>query len=207
MVKVGLTGNYGMGKSSVARMFKDLGAVIIDSDDIVASLLNEEAIKVQVRRLLGDEAVDAKGYLDKKYIASKIFNNRILRRKLEVILHPLVFMKVESLICKIKGRNHVIIVEVPLLFEGTYQKHFNRTITVFADRKSVLSRLKKSGVSRKDALLRLQAQMDIRIKKRLADYCIDNSGARKQTEAQVRKIFQLLIAEDGRQLSKGQHRS
>jgi len=196
-----------MGKSSVARMFKDLGAVIIDSDDIVASLLNEEAIKVQVRRLLGDEAVDAKGYLDKKYIASKIFNNRILRRKLEVILHPLVFMKVESLICKIKGRNHVIIVEVPLLFEGTYQKHFNRTITVFADRKSVLSRLKKSGVSRKDALLRLQAQMDIRIKKRLADYCIDNSGARKQTEAQVRKIFQLLIAEDGRQLSKGQHRS
>jgi len=207
MVKVGLTGNYGMGKSSVARMFKDLGAVIIDSDDIVASLLNEEAIKVQVRRLLGDEAVDAKGYLDKKYIASKIFNNRILRRKLEVILHPLVFMKVESLICKIKGRNHVIIVEVPLLFEGTYQRHFNRTITVFADRKSVLSRLKKSGVSRKDALLRLQAQMDIRIKKRLADYCIDNSGARKQTEAQVRKIFQLLIAEDGRQLSKGQHRS
>ena len=196
-----------MGKSSVARMFKDLGAVTIDSDDIVASLLNEESVKGQIMRLFGNEAVDADGNLDKKYIAIKIFNNKSLRTELEVILHPLVFVEVDSLICKLKDRDRIIIVEVPLLFEGVYQKHFNRTITVYADRKTVLSRLKKSGVSRKDALLRLQAQMDIRTKKRLADYCIDNGGTRKQTEAQVRKILQLLIAEDRGQLSRGQRRS
>jgi len=195
-----------MGKSSVAGMFKDLGAVTINSDDIVASLLNEESIKGQILGLLGVDAVDADGNVDKKYVANKIFNNKTMRKKLEAILHPMVFMKVDSRVIKMRGRDRIIIIEVPLLFEGRYQSHFNRTITVFADRRTALSRLKKSGVSRKDALLRMQNQMDIRTKGRLADYCIDNSGTRRKTEAQVRKIFQLLSAENRKQLSKGQHR-
>jgi len=190
-----------MGKSSVAGMFKDLGAVTIDSDDIVASLLNEESIKGQIMGLLGVDTVDADGNLDKKYIANKIFNSKVLRNKLEAILHPLVFMRVEGLIRRVRGRNRIIIVEVPLLFEGRYHRQFSRTITIFADRKTALSRLKKSGISRKDALVRLRSQMDIRTKERLADYCIDNSGTRRQTAAQVRKIFQLLIAENRKQLS------
>ncbi len=207
MLKVGLTGNYGMGKSSVAKMFRDLGAATINSDDIVASLLNEESVKGKITGLLGVEAVDADGSLDKKFIANKIFNNKALRVQIEAILHPLVFIKLDTLIARLRGGKRIIIVEVPLLFEGEYQDHFNRTITVFADRKTVFSRLRKSGVLRKDALLRLQNQMDIRRKKQLADYCINNSGTRRQTEAQVRKISQLLIAENRRQLSRGQHRS
>jgi dephospho-CoA kinase len=167
----------------------------------VASLLNEESIKVQIMGLLGAGAVSADGNLDKKYIANKIFNNNELRKKLEAILHPMVFMKVECMIRRIRGRNRIIIVEVPLLFEGGYHRQFSRTITIFADRKTALSRLKKAGISRKDALVRLRSQMDIRTKERLADYYIDNSGTRRQTAAQVRKIFQLLIAENRKQLS------
>jgi dephospho-CoA kinase len=113
----------------------------------------------------------------------------------------MVFMKVEGMIRRIRGRNRIIIVEVPLLFEGGYHRQFSRTITIFADRKTALSRLKKEGISRKDALVRLRSQMDIRTKERLADYYIDNSGTRRQTAAQVRKIFQLLIAENRKQLS------
>ena len=205
MLKVGLTGNYGMGKSSVVGMFEDLGAVTIKSDDIVTSLLNKESIKGQIKGLLGVDALDETGDIDKRKVAIKIFNNRILRAKLEAILHPIVFMRVERIMKRIGGRNRIIIVEVPLLFEGGYQRQFDRTITVFAKRETALARLKKSGVLRKDALLRLQAQMDIRTKKRLADYRIDNSGTRKQTEAQVRKILQQLIAENSKQLSRGQH--
>ena len=194
-----------MGKSSVVGMFEDLGAVTIKSDDIVTSLLNKESIKGQIKGLLGVDALDETGDIDKRKVAIKIFNNRILRAKLEAILHPIVFMRVERIMKRIGGRNRIIIVEVPLLFEGGYQRQFDRTITVFAKRETALARLKKSGVLRKDALLRLQAQMDIRTKKRLADYRIDNSGTRKQTEAQVRKILQQLIAENSKQLSRGQH--
>ena len=206
-MKVGLTGNYGMGKSSVAAMFSRLGALTIDSDEIVASLLNEESVKGRIMGLLGVEALDPKGDLDKKYIAQRVFTNKALRKELEALIHPLVFHKVECLMKKVRDRNRIIIVEVPLLFEGGYQNRFDRTITVCADRKTALSRLRKSGISQKDALARLRNQMDIRTKKRLADYRIENSGTRRQTEAQVREIYSLLVAVNEQVVSKGQRRS
>lgn len=206
-MKVGLTGNYGMGKSSVAAMFSRLGALTIDSDEIVDSLLNEEPVKARIVGFLGVKALDPKGGLDKKYIAQRVFKNKALRKELEALIHPLVFHAVEYLMMKVRDRNRIIIVEVPLLFEGGYQNRFDRTITVYADRKTALSRLRKSGISREDALARLQNQMDIRTKKRLADYRIDNSGARRRTEAQVKEIFSLLINEKERAVSKGQRRS
>ena len=207
MMKVGLTGNYGMGKSSVAAMFSRLGALTIDSDEIVASLLNEESVKGRIMGLLGVKALDPKGSLDKKYIAQRVFTNKALRKELEALIHPLVFHTVECLMKKVRDRNRIIIVEVPLLFEGGYQNRFDRTITVCADRKTALSRLRKSGISQKDALARLRNQMDIRTKKRLADYRIENSGTRRQTEAQVRAIYSLLVNENERVVSKGQRRS
>jgi dephospho-CoA kinase len=207
MMKVALTGNYGMGKSSVAAMFSRLGALTIDSDEIVDSLLNEESVKGRIMGLLGVKALDPKGSLDKKYIAQRVFTNKALRKELEALIHPLVFHKVECLMKKVRDRNRIIIVEVPLLFEGGYQNRFDRTITVCADRKTALSRLRKSGISQKDALARLRNQMDIRTKKRLADYRIENSGTRRQTEAQVREIYSLLVNENERVVSKGQRRS
>jgi dephospho-CoA kinase len=207
MMKVGLTGNYGMGKSSVAAMFSRLGALTIDSDEIVASLLNEESVKGRIVGFLGVKALEPKGGLDKKYIAQRVFKNKALRKELEALIHPLVFHAVEYLMKKVRDRNRIIIVEVPLLFEGGYQNRFDRTITVYADRKTALSRLRKSGISREDALARLQNQMDIRTKKRLADYRIDNSGTRRRTEAQVKEIFSLMVNEKERVVSKGQRRS
>jgi len=94
--------------------------------------------------------------------------------------------------------NSVVIVEVPLLFEGGFQKRFDRTIAVYTSQKTALARLKKAGVPRKDALARLQAQMDIRQKKRLADYSIDNNGTKAQTMIQVRKVYKALIDEKAR---------
>lgn len=190
-----------MGKSSVADMFRELGAATIDSDDIVASLLDEKVVKGKIRGLFGIDVVDADGNLNKKNIANKIFKNKMLRNKLEVILHPLVLMRVDEQVKKVRNKDSIIIVEVPLLFEGGYHTRFNRTITVFADRKTALSRLKESGISRKDALLRMQSQMDIRTKKQRADYCIDNRGTRRQTQTQVKKIFQMLKTENRKKVS------
>jgi len=206
-MKVGLTGNYGMGKSSVAAMFSKLGAISIDSDEIVASLLNEESVKGRITGILGVKALNPEGTLDKKYIAQRVFKNKALRKELEALIHPLVLHRVDCLVKKVRGRNRIIIVEVPLLFEGGYQSRFDRTITVCADRQSALLRLRKSGISQEDALARLRNQMDIRTKKRLADYCIDNSGTRRQTEAQVREIYSLLVAVNEQVVSKGQRRS
>jgi dephospho-CoA kinase len=206
MLKVGLTGNYGMGKSSVTGMFKKLGAVTLDSDEIVAELLREEPVVAQIIGLIGVEAMSPDGTLNKKYIAERVFQHVTLRRRLEAVLHPLVFERVDAFIKKHRGRNKVVIIEVPLLFEGGYERQFDRTITVHANQKTILSRLKKEGVSRKDAFARLKTQLDIRSKMQRADYCINNNGTKRESEVQVRKIFRILVGKNGDSVSTDRHR-
>ena len=214
MIVVALTGNYGMGKSSVTSLFQKCGACKIDSDEIVAGLLQKKAVIQKIRMLLGLEVLNADCSLNKSVVADIIFHNRTARKRLESLLHPLVFQAMEASIKKLKAGtiapplrggdkgeggtndglgNCVVIVEVPLLFEGGFQKRFDRTIAVYTSQKTALARLKKKGIARKDALARLHSQMDIREKKSLADYMIDNNGTRAQTMSQVRKIYKALI--------------
>lgn len=194
MLVVALTGNYGMGKSSVAALFAECGAYTLDSDAIVAELQQKKTVIERIKRLLGSEVLHADRSLNKRMVADIIFHDQTARKKIEALLHPLVFQAVEASIKKLKADNRVIIVEVPLLFEGGFQKQFDRTITVYTNQKTSLARLRKAGVSRRDALARLHSQMAIRDKKRRADYVIDNNGTRQQTRAQVRKIYRDLIA-------------
>jgi len=236
MIVVALTGNYGMGKSSVTALFSRCGACTLDSDEIVAGLLQKKAVIAKIRMLLGPGILNADRSLNKGAVADIIFHSITARKKIEALLHPLVFHAMEASIKKLtlkitprpsapplnlrggrgsycfKGEgkfvqnnakfdvfnNSVVIVEVPLLFEGGFQKRFDRTIAVYTNQKTALARLKKKGVPRKDALARLHAQMDIREKKRLADYTIDNNGTRQQTMAQVKKIYKVLIEEKAR---------
>ena len=184
-----------MGKSYVLSVFKELGAMVLDSDDIVARLLQDRRVILKIRKILGSSVERDDGTLDKGEVAKIIFNNSELRIKLEVLLHPLVFASVEATLEKIKGKSRLAIVEVPLLFEGGYQYRFDRTISVFTTQKTALERLMKSGVSRSNAIKRLKAQLPARTKKKLADYVIDNNGTKQRTRRQVEKIYQQLLEE------------
>ncbi|MBI5847850.1 MAG: dephospho-CoA kinase [Nitrospirae bacterium] len=192
MFVVALTGNFGMGKSSVASLFRECGAYTLDCDAIVADLLQRKAVIDKISMLLGPEVLNLDHKLNKSVVADIIFQSNTARRRIEALLHPLVFKAMEASIKKLRGDNCLVIVEVPLLFESGFQKRFNRTITVYTNQKTSLARLKEKGVSRKAALARLHAQLDIRQKKRLADYVIDNNGTRRQTLVQVRKIYKAL---------------
>jgi dephospho-CoA kinase len=192
---IGLTGNYGMGKSFVLSVFKELGAIILDSDDIVHRLLQDRTVVLEVRKILGDRVVKEDGTLDKGEVANIIFDSSELRKKIETLLHPLVLDSIESSLRKIRKERLLVIVEVPLLFECGYQNRFSRTITVFTSREEALRRLMKNGVARGKAMKRLQAQMPIRTKKKKADYLIDNSGTRRSTRRQVETIYKKLLAE------------
>lgn len=198
MVVAAITGNYGMGKSSVASLFRECGAYTLDSDAVVATLLRKKPVIEKIRSLLGPDVLQPDNSLNKSVVADIIFRNKTARRKIEALLHPLVFQAVETATKKIRSVNAVVIVEVPLLFEGGFQKRFDRTIVVHTTRRTALGRLRMKKVSRKNALARLQAQMDIRKKKRLADYAIDNNGTRHQSMAQVRKIFKALTEDTER---------
>lgn len=184
-----------MGKSFVLSVFKELGAEVLDSDEIVHHLLQDKKVISKVKKILGGQEENEHGALIKKEIARIIFNNNELRVKLEALLHPLVFHEIQNYLRKIKGKQRLVIVEVPLLFEGGHQGRFNRTITVHATQKTAIERLMKSGISRRNALKRLKAQLPIQIKKKRADYLIDNNGPKQKTRKQVKDIYDQLREE------------
>ena len=173
---IGLTGNYGMGKSFVLSVFLELGAIILDSDEIVSQLLQDRKVILRIKKILGDRVEKPDGTLEKSEVAKIIFKNSELRDKLEALLHPMVFDNIQNYLKKISGKKKLIIVEVPLLFEGSYQGRFEKTITVFTTQKTAIERLMKAGVSRSNALKRLKTQLPIKIKKKNADFLVDNNG-------------------------------
>jgi dephospho-CoA kinase len=195
MLIIGLTGNFGMGKSYVLSAFSALGAVTLDSDLIVEDLLNETDVIAQIRDMLGDDVILSDGKLDKKAVAGKVFNNHELRGRLEALLHPLVFERVEDFVGRIKEKDRIVIIEVPLLFEGNYEVRFRKVITVYTSEERAIERLIDSGFSREEALARLRSQLPIEVKKERADYIIDNNGIREETLKQVEKIYGLLAEE------------
>jgi dephospho-CoA kinase len=195
MFMTGLTGNFGMGKSCVLSLFGDLGAVTLDSDRIVARLLDEDRVIREIGKLFGKDVISTDGTLDKKAVARKVFGDEGSRRKIEALLHPLVFREIDRFTEKIKDKHCIVIIEVPLLFEGEHHGRFRKVITVYTPEETALERLAKSGFSRAEATARLKAQLPIETKKTRADYTIDNSGTKEETKKQVEEIYRLLIAE------------
>jgi dephospho-CoA kinase len=202
MFMAALTGNFGMGKSSVLSLFRDLGAVTLDTDLLVARLLEEKEVIREVRKLLGEEAVKPDGTIDKRAVARKVFGDEASRRKLEGFLHPLVFREIDSFIEQVEDGNSIVIIEVPLLFEGEHQGRFAKVITVHTPEETAVGRLVRSGFSREEALARLNAQIPIEVKKRRADYTIDNGRTKEETKRQVEEVYRLLIKDMKRQNEK-----
>lgn len=198
MLIVGLTGNYGMGKSTVLGMFKKLGAVTLGADEIVDELLNDRSVLAGIRTSLGDGVFSKDGSLDRERVAVLIFNDKAKRDTLEEILHPLVFQRIEAFLEKLEkedAQDRVVIVEIPLLFEKSYAGRFQRNITVHTDENTALKRLKEKGIAGDMAMTRLAAQMPIEEKIRKADFTINNNGTQEETEKQVRALYNRLIDE------------
>jgi dephospho-CoA kinase len=192
---VGLTGNFGMGKSFVLDTFEELGAFTVDADEVVHELLEEKPVLEKIRQLLGDEVFDGEGNLLKDKMADKIFAEETLRFELENLLHPLVFERIFAMLEEAKPS--LAVVEASLIFERGYDKKFYKTITVYTDEETAIGRLEAEGIDRQAALDRLKWQLPIEEKKRLADFSINNSGSPEDTERKTKEIYSI-IAEEAR---------
>jgi len=195
MFIAGLTGNYGMGKSAVLQMFRELGAVTIDADWVVQQLLSEKQVLKKIKTLLGAGVFDKKGAPDKSKIAQRIFRNKSLRLKLECLLHPLVFERIDDFFRKTKNGSKVFIVEAPLIFERGYEGRFDKMITVFTKETTAINRLSLHGIPPKEVIERLKCQLPIKEKIKRSDYKIDNSGLPEKTKKQVEAVYRELLKE------------
>jgi dephospho-CoA kinase len=198
MSAIGLTGNFGMGKSTVLALFSKLGALTFNVDDFVHNILEYPEVINKIAGVLGDDImIQTSGNIsiNKKSVAEIIFREPQKRKAVEMIIHPEVLKAITQTVSEISAQmpSSAIIFEVPLLFEAGYDKHFSKSVVVYCSRDTAVSRLIKKGFSKDEADRRLEAQMNISEKIKLADYVINNSDAIEKTAVQVKKIYSELI--------------
>ena len=178
MLKIGLTGGPGTGKSTVLSIFKKLGSKTVSSDEIVRSIQKPRSPLVRkISRKFGQEYVRRNGSLNRPKLRRLIFNFPKKRKALERLVHPLVLAEREKISKRFSSAGvKAVIFEVPLLFEAGLKKHFDIIIVVSSKREIQLKRLKtRDGMKMHDALKMIGSQLPLSFKESRADYVIRNN--------------------------------
>lgn len=186
---VGLTGNFGSGKSTVLEMFRKAGAAVIDSDQIVKELYNNVHIREAAARLLGN-ILDPEGNVDRNKIAKIVFSDANMKKGLENILHPHVIKMIREF-----SRQHVdriVVAEIPLLFESGYTDLVDTTILTTCPLPQLERRLISKGYSTEDIEKRLSNQISDSDKRDKVDFVIDTDRGIEDLRTEVNSIYQLL---------------
>jgi len=196
MLTIGLTGGFGTGKTTVAKMFAKLGAKIIDADKINHALIHKGgACFKNVVRSFG-KGILSRGDLDRDKLGVVVFNDPGKLQKLCRLAHPAIIREVKRRISTYKrNKNHfLIIVDAPLLIETGLEEICDILVVVKASREVQVRRLKRRmPIEEKDIKKRIRAQMPLREKTRLADIVIDNNGTLTKTKKEVKEIWQKLL--------------
>jgi dephospho-CoA kinase len=192
MLIVGLTGGIGSGKSTVARMFKNEGAYVIDFDHLACLVVEPD--KPAWRDIIdyfGPGVLSSDRTLNRSALAEIVFSDEKSRKALEGFTHPRIFEERDALINAIKGEDpsSVVIMDIPLLFEFDLNKRFDKIILVYVTIAIQIERVvKRDGLSTEEVEKRLNAQIPIEEKRALSDYIIGNEGSINETRDQVRKV-------------------
>ena len=193
MIIIGLTGGIGSGKSSVAAMFKDEGAYVIDFDYLARVVVEPDTPAWRdIVDYFGQEILFPDRTLNRSKLAEIVFSDALSRKALEGFTHPRIFEKRDILLKDIKAKDSqaIVIVDVPLLFELSLNKNFDTIILVYVSRDIQIERtIKRGALSKEEVEKRLKAQINIEKKKLLSDYIINNEGSMNNTKDQVRKVI------------------
>jgi dephospho-CoA kinase len=191
-MKVGLTGGIGAGKSTVADLFSQKGAVVIRSDELARQVIEPQTPGFQqVIDRFGKDFVNSEGYIDRAKLAQIVFQDDAALKDLENIIHPLVRSKTNQIIDQHTSET-IIVNEIPLLLEKKMESLFDFLVIVISSEKNRLERLAQRGLTTEQATARMVKQVSDDERKAAADFLIVNDGNLDQLEADVEKIWQTL---------------
>lgn len=191
MLLVGLTGGLGAGKSTVARMLADRGAVVVDADDLSHRALEPDtrAFK-QVCDLFGDGVVTPSGELDRRAIAATVFADEGKRRALESIVHPEVFRMLAETVEANRGTDAVVVFDAALIVETGFHESCDVVVVVTAPEREQVTRAARGGaMSEEDARARIRAQIPAAERQAVADVVLRNDGDLAHLEDQVEALW------------------
>lgn len=201
MLVIGLTGGIGSGKSTALRVFKRLGAHVIDADRLArkAAAPGETAWH-EIRRRFGNSVFHLNGRLDRKKLAQKVFRDKKALRGLNAIIHPRVKEMEEKLISAIgeKDKNAVVVVDAPMMIEAGFHRSKDVLVLMDCSEENQIKRAVKSGrFTRSQAASRIKAQMSTAKKKKFADYLIENNGTIHDCRKNAEAVFRAILVEKG----------
>ena len=197
---VGLTGGIVGGKSTVASMFKDLGAKIVDADKLGHSvILPHRPAWKKIIRLFGKDILRNDLTIDRGRLGKIVFTNQTLLKKLNEITHPEMIKLIKKEINLARNKTHnqekILIIAAALIYEAKIDRLMDKIIAVYIDEDEQIKRIiKRNNLSKEEALQRIKSQMPMKEKVKMADYVIDNSNSLDETKKQVEKIWKKLVS-------------
>ena len=198
MKLAGLTGGIGSGKSTVARILAELGAYIIDADELARKVV-EPGMPAwnEIRKVFGEDVINPDQTIDRKKLADVIFKNKKRRKQLEAITHPRIGEEIiKELDRAKKSGKKLAVIDAALLLESSLEKWVKPVIVVSADEGIRVERVcRRDGVSPEDVLARIRNQASDEERKKKADYLIENNGDLNELRARVFEIYKRIIQE------------
>ncbi len=193
MIKIGLTGSIGMGKSTTAQMFRDAGVPVLDSDQIVHDLYRGAAVAPIEKEFPG---VVIGGVVDRARLAERVLGDSEALRRLEAIVHPLVWAARDDFLEDQAARGaRVVVYDVPLLFETGAEKSVDLIVVVSAPEDVQKARvLARPGMTEGKLAAILAKQVPDSEKRARADFVVDTGGGHEAARAQVQDILRQLDA-------------
>lgn len=196
MIRVGLTGGLGCGKSFVAQILESLGCRVIRADEIGHEVLapGGEAYDGVVARF-GTDILKIDRSIDRQKLASRVFGDTARLAALNEIVHPAVLHREEEFITAATAADPsaIVVVEAAILIETGSYRRYDRLIVVICREEQQMERaMQRSGALREDVEARLKRQMPLSEKRKYADYVIDSSGSKESTIEQTRHVYEAL---------------
>lgn len=192
-MNIGLTGGIACGKSTVSAMLVDRGALLVDADQIARDVVEPGSpVLEQVAAHFGQAVLQEDGSLHRKKLGEIIFGDTEARKQLEGILHPPIRKMIRDQMEAYERQfpDKLVVVDIPLLFESNLSYLFEQVMVVYVPRHIQLERLMaRDGLTESAANSRIEAQMSIEEKRKLADIVIDNSGTWEDTYAEVERFW------------------
>jgi len=195
MLLVGLTGNIASGKSTVAKLFGQWGATLIDADVLARQAVNVgmPAYHAIVERW-GEGVTAPDGLIDRRELRQRVFSDSEELEALNAIVHPEVQRLRDQLVDDARRRgDRIVVCDIPLLFERRLAEQFDRIVLVDAPRPVRMDRLVRDrGLETTEAMKMIASQMPAELKRARADYLIDNTGTQQELELRAREVWEAL---------------
>jgi dephospho-CoA kinase len=206
VIVIGLTGGIASGKSTVAAMLRELGAPIVDADQLARHVVEpgQPALTDIVARF-GDDMLDADGCLDRKRMAERVFADPKARAALNAIVHPQIAIASRVQLAELGAAGHrVALYEAALLVENRVHGGLDGLIVVSAPESAQIERLcQRDSIDEAAARARLAAQLPLADKLAVADWVVDNGTSREHTRAQVERVWREVQDRAGRAEEEG----